>query len=1040
MNYDPRNFGARCESCPLGPEGPLCTDGHWTPVGPEIHDPDADGNPTKKVLAVVEMPGPKEVDEALMTGIGRPLVDKAGETWGDALRANGLRRPDVDLANVLECRIDGSAGGQWHRMESKLSRLNKARIVEGRAPWLHPMTCCAPRLNRLLEHYDSVITLGRKATQAVTGHSAPIGKLRGTALEVGENGVYLPDKLEGEERIAATRWKVAPTWAPGFIRRSPGWRWAWEQDIAKALMRFASNELWQPSDVVWRPTPVQLIEWLSQPAPFTEADIETSGIEPLRASIRTVSLTIPDLDAAGQPVDPAAEPHLVAQNARTIATSLLSADGVSRFYTGEDERLIRNIFRWAFDPDTMDETAWAWIRHVWETFIQWAGPTWEEVQRIWATHRIWTGFNFGYFDKQFIERPDEFGGLRIHRIWERLFAARGWNPMIPKGLKTQGTIWTMVPGRWDLDDEGKKVAMGQKGDDPLLTYNIVDTEVGARTHVGMVGAAAKCGLFDPLPEYLKPEQWLDTGREWTKWDVDHWLQEQCCHLHRKGLWVPQPRRLEMMIQYEKSVFHLEKHIGDMVGEAYDLAEDDEATSTDERAFNPGSANQLRSLMFEDWQLDMPPSLKPKEYLTKSGLYSTSDHVIRSILAYDAQYPNLTDQQRAVLTATRLLRRRKNKVIGTGLRPMRMEGLDQPYRLYYEKKVRPGIVWQDAPHGGLANCLHSDWKAHTTAVGRLACSRLNVQNVIPVLKELLAAHPGYYFMYGDINQAHLRLHANFWQIPGLLEAFYNGWDPYGHYAYMDLGKGYSEAQGWEKVGGYSPEKKPPSGTMAHSIRHAYKVQILTGAYGGSPDTIWGAYVAAEGIKIDVDGKPVLDEFGLTIPHLPYMTAPKSDTRRRRRKQLRREPQWEAMWEAMLTTHDEQGYISDPLSDRRTTHGVDEPNKIINDPILKAEAMVARIIEIRLNARWPHDFEGPCTGWIHQCHDSFTFQFKLPADIARRDPFWKPTKAMKKGLAPYPPSIALRMRQFAEDMTVTIPGWPIPFTPGPIGVGRNLKDVD
>lgn len=1039
MAYDPREHGARCDECPLGPNGPLCTEGHWTPIGPEIHEPDAAGSPTKGILAVVEMPGPKEVDEARLTGEGRPLIDKASVIWGDGLKMNGLRRPDIDLANVIECRIDGSAGGQWHRMEARLSRLNKELLAEGRMPWAHPTACCRPRLQKLLSHYRHVITLGRKPTQHVTGHGAPISKLRGTLLEVGENGRYLPEALAGDEREAATRWLVAPTWAPAFISRSPGWKWAWAKDITKALLRFRGKGAWVEPDVLWRPRPERLTEWLSQPAPFWECDIETSGIEPERDRIRTVAFTIPDLDAQGHPVDAGEDPHLVAQNARTVGISLLSSDGVSTFYTAEDEALVRRILRWTFDPTTMDEAAWAWVRHVWEKTLQWEGRSWESVEEVWATARIFTGFNLGYFDKQFIQRPDEFGGLTVHRVWDRLFLARGWNPMIPKGLKTQGTIWSLVPGRWDLDDEGKKVAQGQKGDDPLLEYNCVDTTVGARTHVGMTAAAGKAGLFAPLPDYLRPPEWDATRRAWTKWDVDHWLQEHCCHLHRKGLFVDQPRRLELALQYEKSVHHLEQRIADMVGESLDLASDDEAASSDEREFNPGSANQLRSLMFEDWQLDMPPSLRPREYLTKSGLYSTSDHVIRSILAYDAQHPNLTEQQREVLKLTRLLRRRKNKVLGTGLIPMRMEGMTQPHRLYYEKKVRPGIVWRDAPHGGLPGCLHSDWKAHTTAVGRLACSRLNVQNVIPVLKELLCAHEGYYFMYGDINQAHLRLHANFWQIPGLLEAFHNGWDPYGHYARMDLGKEFTNARGWGPDG-YSPDKKPQKNTLADRIRHAYKVQILTGAYGGSADTIWGAYVATEGIKVDKDGKPVLDEFGLTIPHLPYMTAPKGDTRRRRRKQLRREPQWETMWQAMLNTHDEQGYISDPLSDRRTTHGADEPNKIINDPILKAEALVARIMEIRLNALWPHDFEGPCTGWIHQCHDSFTWQFALPPEIARHNPNWRPTKAMKKGQEPFPPPIARRMEQFIEAMTVQIPGWPIPFTPGDIGVGRNLKEVD
>ena len=50
MRTDPRNLGARCDVCPLGPNGCMSED-EWSPVPAELHD--------SNVLAVIESPGPE---------------------------------------------------------------------------------------------------------------------------------------------------------------------------------------------------------------------------------------------------------------------------------------------------------------------------------------------------------------------------------------------------------------------------------------------------------------------------------------------------------------------------------------------------------------------------------------------------------------------------------------------------------------------------------------------------------------------------------------------------------------------------------------------------------------------------------------------------------------------------------------------------------------------------------------------------------------------------------------------------------------------
>ena len=80
MSYDPRACGARCDVCPLGPNGSHRT-GAWQPVAPEMHE-------GATILAVAEMPGHDEAS------FGRPLSGRSGSEWNLALLAAGK--------NVLE--------------------------------------------------------------------------------------------------------------------------------------------------------------------------------------------------------------------------------------------------------------------------------------------------------------------------------------------------------------------------------------------------------------------------------------------------------------------------------------------------------------------------------------------------------------------------------------------------------------------------------------------------------------------------------------------------------------------------------------------------------------------------------------------------------------------------------------------------------------------------------------------------------------------------------------------------------------------------
>jgi uracil-DNA glycosylase family 4 len=119
MSYDPRACGARCDVCPLGPNGTYRT-GPWSPVPPERHE-------GATVIAVAETPG---VDDA---SFGRPLSGRSGGEWNLALLAVGRKRTDVDLTHVVAC--SAGAGTRTHgRSCTRLSTRRTGGVSHKRRP------------------------------------------------------------------------------------------------------------------------------------------------------------------------------------------------------------------------------------------------------------------------------------------------------------------------------------------------------------------------------------------------------------------------------------------------------------------------------------------------------------------------------------------------------------------------------------------------------------------------------------------------------------------------------------------------------------------------------------------------------------------------------------------------------------------------------------------------------------------------------------------------------------------------------------------
>jgi DNA polymerase len=133
-----------------------------------------EGAPDARLFFIGEGPGETE------DRTGRPFVGKAGEKLNEMIRAMGLRREDVYIANVVKCRPPGN-----------------------REPAADEVATCTPYLERQLEIVRPrvIVTLGRPATQHMLNTKNSMSRMRGQWHEW--RGI-----------------KLMPTFHPAYLLRS----------------------------------------------------------------------------------------------------------------------------------------------------------------------------------------------------------------------------------------------------------------------------------------------------------------------------------------------------------------------------------------------------------------------------------------------------------------------------------------------------------------------------------------------------------------------------------------------------------------------------------------------------------------------------------------------------------------------------------------------------------------------------------------------------------------------------------------------------
>ncbi len=162
------------------------------------------GNPHADLMFVGEGPGADEDAQ------GEPFVGRAGQLLNNMIKAMGLRREEVYIANVVKCRPPGN-----------------------RTPERDECETCSPFLMRQIAVIKPkvIVALGAVAAKNLLAINAPMSELRGRFY----------DFLPAGARSSDPSWegaKLAVTYHPAFLLRDPrqkGEAWKDLQMVMKYL-------------------------------------------------------------------------------------------------------------------------------------------------------------------------------------------------------------------------------------------------------------------------------------------------------------------------------------------------------------------------------------------------------------------------------------------------------------------------------------------------------------------------------------------------------------------------------------------------------------------------------------------------------------------------------------------------------------------------------------------------------------------------------------------------------------------------------------
>jgi DNA polymerase len=171
------------------------------------------GNPRAELMFVGEGPGADEDTQ------GEPFVGRAGQLLNNMIKAMGIRREDVYIANVVKCRPPGN-----------------------RTPERDETETCSPFLMRQIAVIKPkvVVALGAVAAKNLLAMNASMSELRGRFY----------DFMPAGARSSDPSWqgtKLAVTYHPAFLLRDPRQKGEAWKDL-QMVMKFLGLEPPKKSD------------------------------------------------------------------------------------------------------------------------------------------------------------------------------------------------------------------------------------------------------------------------------------------------------------------------------------------------------------------------------------------------------------------------------------------------------------------------------------------------------------------------------------------------------------------------------------------------------------------------------------------------------------------------------------------------------------------------------------------------------------------------------------------------------------------------
>jgi len=141
------------------------------------------GNPRAELMFIGEAPGADEDEQ------GEPFVGRAGQLLNNMIKAMGIRREDVYIANIIKCRPPGN-----------------------RTPERDECETCSPFLMRQIEVIGpkAIVALGAVAAKTLLAINAPMSELRGRWYDFRETKLavtYHPAYLLRDPRQKKETWK-----------------------------------------------------------------------------------------------------------------------------------------------------------------------------------------------------------------------------------------------------------------------------------------------------------------------------------------------------------------------------------------------------------------------------------------------------------------------------------------------------------------------------------------------------------------------------------------------------------------------------------------------------------------------------------------------------------------------------------------------------------------------------------------------------------------------------------------------------------------